>query len=330
MDIKTSYMGMPLNSPFIVAASPISAEIDNIKLAEDSGASAIVLYSLFEEQIRQEQKDLFYKAHDGDYISAEVKSFFPEPVEFKVGPEGYLELIRKAKEAVKIPIIASLNGTTVGGWTEYAEKMQQAGADAIELNQYNIPTQFGFSSEKIEETYLEVLRVVKNSVRIPIAVKLSPFFTNIANLSRRLDDEGADALVLFNRFYQPDIDLENLEVKPHIEFSSSFSNRLPLTWIAILKGRIAADISATTGIHTAKDVIKMLLAGANAVQLCSVLLKNGVEHIKVIQRDMLKWMEEKEYNSVHQMIGAISQRKLKDPAAYERIQYMKTISSYKY
>ncbi|TAL69121.1 MAG: dihydroorotate dehydrogenase-like protein [Bacteroidetes bacterium] len=329
MDITTKYLGMELRSPLVVSASPLSENIDNIKKIEDSGAGAVVLYSLFEEQIVSEQKDLYYYSSLGD-ISPEAQSFFPEQSEYRLGPDEYLKHIRKAKESVKIPVIASLNGSTTGGWINFAKKMQEAGANAIELNIYYIPTELGLSGSDVEHTYIEILKSVKSAVKIPVAVKISPYFSNMANMAHQLDNAGADALVLFNRFYQPDIDLENLEVKPNIILSNASSARLPLRWIAILKGRIQADIAATSGIHSGTDAIKMLMAGANVSMLCSILLKNGIEYLKVIEKQMTDWLEQKEYESVNQLVGSMSQLRNADPSSFERAQYMKALSKYKF
>jgi dihydroorotate dehydrogenase (fumarate) len=328
MDLTTSYLGMELSSPLVVSASPLSEDIDNIKKMEDAGAGAVVLHSLFEEQIIREQKDLFYNTELG-YISPEIMSFYPDASEYRFNSTEYLDHIRKAKEAVKIPVIASLNGTTEGGWVNYAKKFQEAGADAIELNVYYIPTEMKLGNSEVEQTYINILKSVKKAVTVPVAIKLSPFFSSMANMAQRLDGEGADALVLFNRFYQPDIDLENLEVKPHIVLSHSVSSRLPMRWIAILKGRIKADLAATSGIHTGLDVIKMLMVGANVTMLCSVLLKNGIEHLNVIRKEITDWMEAKEYESVKQMTGSMSQLKNANPTAFERAQYMKALTTYK-
>lgn len=330
MDITTKYMRMKLRSPLVVSASPLSEDIGNIKKMEDAGAGAVVLYSLFEEQILLEQKEVFYHTTAGTYSFAEALTYFPEADEYKVGPDGYLELIRKAKEAVSIPIIASLNGSTNGGWIDYAKKMQEAGADAIELNIYYIPTDINLSSLEIENNYIEIVKHVKSAVSIPVAVKLSPFFTNMANLAKRIDDVGADALVLFNRFYQPDIDLDELEVKPQIQLSHSSAARLPMRWIAILKGRIRADLAATSGIQSADDVIKMLMAGANVTMMCSALFKNGIYHISQIEKEMIEWMTEKEYESVQQLQGSISQQNVADPSSFERAQYMKALTGYRF
>src|SRR5580704_3677279 len=268
IDLSTEYIGLKLRTPLVPSASPLSQEVSSIRRMEDAGASAVVLYSLFEEQLRQESVELDYRMSEGTESFAESLTFFPQPSEFRLGPEGYLDLIRKAKEAVKIPVIASLNGTTVGGWTQYARQIQQAGADALECNIYYIPTDPNLSSTQVEQTYIEILASVKSAVTIPVAVKISPFFSNLANMAKRLDAAGASGLVLFNRFYQPDIDLEELEIRPNVLLSTPQALRLPLTWIGMLYGRVKASLAATSGIHEAQDVIKLLMVGANATMLC--------------------------------------------------------------
>ncbi|MFC2131061.1 dihydroorotate dehydrogenase-like protein [Bacteroidota bacterium] len=330
MNIKTKYLGMELKSPLVVAASPVSEKIENIKKMEDAGAGAIVLYSLFQEQVAAEQIALHQSISSIEHLSAEAMSYFPEPHDYRVGPDGYLEHIKNAKAIVNIPIIASLNGSTPGGWTEYAKKMQEAGADAIELNLYKIPTDINISGEKIEQEYLDIVKSVCSSVSLPVAVKLSPYFSNMANMALRFKEAGANALVLFNRFYQPDIDLETLEVDPKVSLSHSGISRLAMTWIAILKGRIDVDFAATSGIHTGLDAIKMFMVGANVTMIASALLKNGIEHIRTIEKEMVEWMTEKEYESVEQMTGSMSQSKTPDPGAFERAQYMKALTNYKY
>jgi dihydroorotate dehydrogenase (fumarate) len=329
MDLKTKYLGMTLRSPIVVSASPLSEYTQNIKMMEDAGAGAVVLYSLFEEQIRIEQQELHYHTTMGTESFAESLSYFPEPEEYKVGPEEYLQHIQDAKEAVDIPIIASLNGSTIGGWTEYSKEMEKAGADAIELNVYYIPSDPTLSGSNVEQTYIDILRSVKAAVDIPVSIKLSPFFSNMANMAERLDDAGANGLVLFNRFYQPDIDLEEFEVTPNVQLSTSQAMRLPMRWIAILKDKIAADLAATSGVHTGIDVVKMLLVGANVTMLCSALLKHGIFHIQNVEKHLSEWMEQNEYNSVEEMIGAMSQQRTTDPSAFERAQYMKALTYYK-
>lgn len=329
MDLTTHYLGMKLKSPIVPSASPLSEEIGNIRKMEDAGAGAVVLYSLFEEQIAQESLDLDHFTTKGTESFAESLTYFPEPGEYRLGPEEYLNHIRKAKEAVKIPVIASLNGTSEGGWTDYAARMEEAGADALELNIYYIPTNPSLSAEKVENTYVEIVKSVRSTVRIPLAVKISPFFSNLAYTAGRLDRAGANALVLFNRFYQPDIDLDDLEVRSHVLLSTPQAMRLPLRWVAILHGRVKADLAATGGIHTAEDCLKMLMAGAKTTMLCSILLKKGIDQIREIEKGMRKWMEEHEYVSVEQMQGSMSQRSVADPAAFERAQYMRALAGYR-
>lgn len=329
MDLSTNYLGMKLRTPLVPSASPLSEEIDDIRRMEDAGASAVVLYSLFEEQLLLERYELNHHLTQGTESFAEAITYFPEPEEFHLGPEGYLDHIRKAKEAVDIPIVASLNGTSTGGWIDYASLMQKAGADALELNIYYIPTDPTLTGARVEQAYLDILDMVKSVVTIPVALKLSPFFSNLANMAKRLDDAGADGLVLFNRFYQPDIDLENLVVRPNVILSTPHALRLPLRWVAILYGRIQADLAATSGIHTAPDVIKMLMAGASVTMLCSALLRHGIGQIRVIEQGVREWMEEHEYESVGQMRGSMSQRRCANPSEFERAQYMRALQSYK-
>jgi dihydroorotate dehydrogenase (fumarate) len=328
MDLSTRYLGLTLRTPLMPSASPLSDKVGDIRRLEDAGASAIVLHSLFEEQLRLESWELDFFLTQGTESFPEALSYFPDMAEFTLGPEAYLEHIQRAKAAVDVPIIASLNGTSMGGWTEFAREIQQAGADALELNIYYIPTDFDLPGSMVESTYVEIVRAVKASVGIPVAVKLSPFFSNMANMARQIDDAGADALVLFNRFYQPDIDLENLEVKPHVLLSTPQAMRLPLTWIGILYGRIEADLAATSGIHNAQDVLKMLMAGANVTMMCSALFQQGIEAIRKIERDMREWMEVHEYESVRQMQGSLSQQHCPDPSAFERAQYMKALKNF--
>lgn len=327
MDLTTTYMGMTLRTPLVPSASPLSEDIDSIKRMEDAGAAAVVFYSLFEEQITSQRYALHHHLTYGTESFAEALTYFPEPPVFNLGPEGYLNHIRKAKEAVAIPIIASLNGTSLGGWIDYALQMQQAGADALELNVYYIPTAMNLSSDQVETTYLDILHAVKGVVTVPVALKLSPFFSNMAYMAQRLDAAGADALVLFNRFYQPDIDLETLEVEPHILFSTPQDLRLPMRWIAILYGRLQADLAATSGIHTATDVIKMLMAGARVTMMCSALLEHGIDHLRIVEQGMRDWMAQHEYTSVGQMQGSMSQQHCADPSAFERAQYMRALQS---
>jgi dihydroorotate dehydrogenase (fumarate) len=330
MDLRTTYLNMTLRTPLVVSAcAPLSEDIDNIKRLEDAGASAVVLHSLFEEQLRQETRELDHFLTQGTDSFAEALSYFPEPARFHLGPEAYLNHIRKAKQAVDIPIIASLNGASTGGWIEFAMQIEQAGANGLELNIYHIPTDRNLSGAAIEQTYIDIVKAVKSAVTIPVAVKLSPFFSNMANMAKQLDDAGADGLVLFNRFYQPDIDLEELEVRPSIILSTPQALRLPMRWIAILFGRIDADLAATSGIHQAPDVLKMLMAGADVTMLCSTILAHGIGHIRVIEKEMSAWMEEHWYDSVEQLKGSLSQMRCPDPSAFERAQYVRALTTYK-
>lgn len=330
MDLTTTYMGLTLRSPLVPsAAAPLTENVANVKRMEDAGAGAIVLHSLFEEQIRQERYELHHHLTYGTESFAEALTYFPEPEIFHVGVEEYLNHIRMAKQMVDIPIIASLNGSTVGGWIDYAQQIEQAGADALELNIYYVPTDMSMTGAEVEQNYIDILRAVKSAVQIPVAVKLSPFFSNMANMAKRLTEAGANGLVLFNRFYQPDINLEMLEVEPNVLLSTPQAMRLPMRWIAILYGRINASLAATSGIHKAPDVLKMLMAGASVTMLCSVLLRHGIEHIRVIEQEMREWMEVREYESVKQMQGSMSQQNCPDKSAFERVQYMRAIQSYK-
>lgn len=328
MDLATKYLGLTLRTPLVPAASPLSTEIDNLKRMEDAGAAAVVLDSLFEEQLRQDRYELHHHLEHGTFSYPEALTYFPEPDRFNLGPEEYLKHIARAKTSVKIPIIASLNGSSTGGWTQYAKAIQQAGADALELNIYYIPTDPNLTGAQVEQTYLDILRAVRSEISIPVAVKLSPFFSNFANMARRLDEAGANGLVLFNRFYQPDIDLETLEVRPNILLSTPMAMRVPLRWIALLYDRVRASLAATSGVHRASDVLKMLMAGADVTMLCSVLIRHGIKQISVIERDLSVWLEEHEYASVQQLRGSLSQKNCADPSAFERAQYMRAISSY--
>lgn len=329
MDLTTKYLGLDLRSPLVPAASPLSIEVDNLKQMEDAGAGAVVLESLFEEQLRADRAELAESLEQGTESFAEALTYFPEPLEFKLGPETYLEHIAAAKRTLKIPVIASLNGSTLGGWTDYARQIQGAGADALELNIYAIPTDPDTTAAEVEDTYVKIVQSVKEQLTIPVAVKVSPFFTNFANVAKRLDAAGADALVLFNRFYQPDIDLQNLEVVPNILLSTPMAMRLPLRWIAILYGRVKADLAATSGVHRATDALKMLMAGAAVTTMASALLRHGIKHLATVESEIRQWMEEHEYESVAQMRGSMSQQSCPDPSSFERAQYMKAISSFK-
>jgi dihydroorotate dehydrogenase (fumarate) len=327
MDLSTTYLGMKLRTPLVPSASPLSEDPDNIKRMEDAGASAIVFHSLFEEQIRASS----YEPHEGlpraRQPYPEALSYFPEDARFEVTHEDYLAHIAQAKKEVKVPIIGSINGSTFGSWLTYAKQIEQAGADALELNIYSLPTDPAISADEIETGYLTILASVKAQLKIPVAVKLSPYFTNLSQFARRLEDTGADGLVLFNRFYQPDIELETREVFPRVVLSTPTAMRLPLRWIAILRGHIRASLAGTSGIHRATDALKMLMAGADVTMLCSALLARGIEHIGVVEREMREWMEQHGYDSVEQLKGCMSQEKCPDPAAFERAQYMRGVST---
>ncbi len=327
IDLKTTYLGLQLRTPLVASASPLSQEIGGIRQLEAAGASAVVLYSLFEEQLRQESLELEHHLEEGTNSFAEAASFFPQPDEFRMGPEGYLNHIYQAKKAVSVPIIASLNCTSTGGWTQYAKLIEQAGADALECNIYSIPTDPDLASSAVEQQYLDILKAVKSVVTIPVAVKLSPFFSNMANMAKRFDEAGANGLVLFNRFYQPDINLDELDIQPNVLLSTPQALRLPLTWIGILYGRIHASLAATSGVHGPEDVVKLLMVGADVTMLCSTLLRNGINHLRHIEAGVLEWMEKHEYESVQQMKGSMSQIHSPNPSAFERAQYMKAVKS---
>jgi dihydroorotate dehydrogenase (fumarate) len=328
MNLKTTYLGLSLRSPLVASASPLSEKIDNIKRLEDAGAGAVVLYSLFEEQLRQERLSLYYHLTQNTESHAEALTYFPEPKEFRTDSQGYLEHIRQAKAAVDIPIIASLNGTTLWSWAKFAQQIEQAGADALELNLYSLPTDVDLPGMEVEQNDLAIVSTVCDAVKIPVAIKLSPFFSNMANMAKRFSTVGARGLVLFNRFYQPDIDLETLEVRPNVILSTPEAGRLPLRWIAILYGRIDVDFAATSGVHSGEDAVKLILAGANVTMMASALLKHGIAHLSTVERELSEWMELNEYESVAQMRGALSQIHCADPTAFERAQYMRALINY--
>jgi len=327
-DLSTTYLGLTLKNPLVVSASPLSEDVANIRRMEDAGAAAVVLHSLFEEQISLESHELDRYLSYGTESFAESLTYFPEMRTYNLGPEGYLEHVRRAKAAVKIPVIGSLNGVSTGGWIKYARKIQEAGADALELNLYFIPTDPKMTGAQVEQMYVNLVRDVKASVGIPVAVKLNHFFSAMANMAQCLDEAGADALVLFNRFYQPDFDLENLEVVHSLTLSSSYEVLLRLHWVAILYGHIRADLAITGGIHTAQDVLKAMMAGARVAMMTSALLKHGIDHLARVRADVVAWMEEHEYTSIRQMQGSMSYRSVANPSAFERANYMKVLSSY--
>ncbi len=330
-DLSTTYLGLNLSSPLVPSASPLSRSLDNIKRMEDAGAAAVVFYSLFEEQINHESQELDFYLSRGTQSFAEALTYFPEPREFTLTPDQYLEHVRKAKAAVSVPIIASLNGVSSGGWIKYARKIEEAGADALELNMYFVPTDADTRSDVLEDMYVDLLVDVQRTVKIPVAVKLSPFFTSLPHTAQRLVRAGARGLVLFNRFYQPDFDLEALEVVVRPELSTLHTPqalRLPLRWIAILYNRLPVDFALTSGVHTAEDAIKGVMAGASITMMASELLKNGIGRLTAIKADMQRWLEEHEYESVTQMRGSMSQKSVAFPAAFERAHYMRALTGY--
>ncbi len=328
MDLRTTYMGIELKHPIVASASPLSEKLDNIKRMEDAGAAAVVMFSLFEEQIKHEIAAIEHLITSGAESYAESLSYFPDFADYETGPDEYLNLLRKATEAVDIPVIGSLNGITNEGWVNTARMMQDAGASAIELNTFYIPAHLYMTGREVEQRYIDVLKAVKESVTIPVALKLSPFFSAIGNMARQFDEAGADALVLFNRFYQPDFDLDRMEVVPDLELSTPSEIRLPLLWIAVLYGRINASIAATRGVHSPVEVIKYLLAGADVVMTTSGLLRYGIGFLTTLVDGLQAWMEEKQYSSVAQMRGSMSQANCLDPSAFERANYIKILESY--
>jgi dihydroorotate dehydrogenase (fumarate) len=330
IDLTTTYLGLKLKNPLVASASPLSEKVENVRKLEDAGIAAVVMYSLFEEQIIHESLELDHYLSYGEEISNEVTSYYPQVGKYTLKAEAYIEQLAKIKKAVKIPVIGSLNGVSTGGWISYARKIEEAGADAIELNLYYLPTNPELTSNELEATYVTLVHDICNSINIPVAVKLSPFFTTIPNMAMRLTTAGAKGLVLFNRFYQPDFDLENLEVVPNLILSSSQDLRLPLRWIAILYSHVQADLALTSGIHAAEDVLKATMAGASVTMMTSELLQKGIDRVPVILADIEKWMVDHEYKSIEQMKGSMSQQNVKEPAAFERANYMKVLNSFKF
>ncbi|NCO43243.1 MAG: dihydroorotate dehydrogenase [Armatimonadetes bacterium CG_4_10_14_3_um_filter_66_18] len=328
MDLSTTYMGLQLKNPVVLSASPLSKELDTIMKLEDAGAAGVVLYSVFEEQIEADADALDHYLTRGAESYQEAISYFPQIGEYRRGPDEYVAHVAKAKEAVDIPIIGSLNGVATGGWVDYAKKIQEAGADALELNVYFVATDPNLSSAVVEDLHVDILKAVKAAVTIPVAVKIGPFFSSMSNMAKKLDDAGADALVLFNRFYQPDIDLANLEVKPDLKLSTSDELRLPLRWIAILAGNVQCSLAATTGVHTAEDVLKLTMAGADVTMMCSAVLHHGIARVTEVIDGVTKFLEAKDYASLAQARGSLSQQSCAEPAAFERANYMKALNSY--
>lgn len=327
IDLTTDYLGLKLRSPLVPSASTLADDLDKLKKLEDAGASAVVLHSMFEEQIRRDRDELFERTEQGTESFAEALTYFPEISDGGLKPDERLEQIGKAKKALKIPVIASLNGSSLGGWIDYAQKIEQAGADALELNIYTIPTDLDEPGTKVEDTAVEIVRAVRKVVKIPLGVKCSPFYSNMANMAQRFVNAGANGLVLFNRFYQPDVDLENLDIRPKVLWSTPQAARLPLTWIGILYGRLKTDFAATSGVHTGRDALKMLMVGANVTMIASALYRHGIKHLPLMEREMLEWMEKNEYESVKQLRGSLSQINCPDPSAFERAHYMRALQT---
>jgi dihydroorotate dehydrogenase (fumarate) len=327
-DLTTEYLGLSLGGPIVASSSPLTGNLDDLRRLEDAGAAAVVLPSLFEEQLEAESLAVHHLLETGAESHGEATDYFPELEDYDLGPDSYLDLVRRAKEALAIPVIASLNGTSTGGWVRYARQLEDAGADALELNLYLVAADPALDGAAIEARERTLVAAVREAVRLPLAVKLSPFFTALAHSTRELAAAGADGLVLFNRFYQPDLDLDSLSVTPRLVLSSRDELRLPLRWIAILRGRVRASLAATTGIHEAEDVLKVLLAGADVAMMASALLHHGPDHLARVKRGVSEWMEEREYASVRQLCGSASQGHVDDPDAFERANYMQTLHSW--
>jgi dihydroorotate dehydrogenase (fumarate) len=328
-DLSTTYLGLELKNPVVASASPLSKKVENAKKLEEAGVSAIVMYSLFEEQIIHESLELDHYLTRGTHSFAEALTYLPDIGTYNMGPDKYLDHLAAVKMAVNVPVIGSLNGVSKGGWIRYARLMQEAGADAVELNMYYLPADLDLSGQELEDNYVELVAEVKAGLSIPLAVKLSPFITSLPNFARRLVTAGADGLVLFNRFYQPDFDLEELEVVRTLELSDSRDLLLPLRWISILYGKIDADLALTSGVHTAQDVLKSMMAGARVTMLTSAILQDGYEIIPAILTDLQAWMESYEYKSIKQMQGSMSQQSVTEPAAFERSNYIRILNEFR-
>lgn len=328
VDLSTSYAGLTLKNPLVVSASPLTKEIGNLRQMEDAGTAAIVLHSLFEEQINIESNELDSHLWNSTDVSAEASSYYPDMDNYNMGPEAYLEHIRKAKQAVSVPIFGSLNGVSEGGWVGSAKLMEEAGADGIELNIYFLATNAKENSTAVEDRYVQLVRAVKAQLKVPLTVKIGPYFSSMTHFAKRLEEAGADGLVLFNRFYQPDFDLETMEVVPRLELSRSSELTLRLHWTAILYSHINADIAITGGVHTCADILKSMMAGARVVMTTSALLEGGIDVLKPMLADVKNWMEKHEYESIRQMQGSMSQMNVPNPAAFNRTNYMKVLSNY--
>ena len=328
IDLSTRYLGLALGNPLVASASPLMEDLDNIRKLEDAGVAAVVLHSLFEEQIELESHHLDRYLLHGTESYAESLSYFPDLDRYHLGPDGYLEHIRRAKAAVGIPVIASLNGVSTGGWIAYAKEIERAGADALELNVFYVPTDPALTAADVEQMYVDLVRDVRREVAIPLAVKLGHSFTAVANLAQRLEGVGADALVLFNRFYLPDFDLERLEVAPRLTLSSPHELLVRLHWVAILFGRTTLDLAVTGGVHGAEDVLKAMMAGARVAMMTSALLRHGIPHAARVKTALLDWMQAHEYGSIAEMQGSLSYRSVAEPSAFERANYMKVLNGY--
>ena len=328
-DLSTTYLGLRLKNPIVASASPLSKKIDRAKKLDEAGIGAIVMYSLFEEQIIHESLELDHYLNRGTESFPEALSYLPDGGMYGVSPEKYLNQVGGLKKAVDVPVIGSLNGVSKGGWTSYARRIQDAGADALELNLYYIPTDLEVSSNDIEDMQVELVADVKSAITIPLAVKISPFVTSIPNFVKRLVDAGADGLVLFNRFYQPDFDLEDLEILHSLDLSTPAELRLPLRWISILSGKVNTDFALTSGVHSHTDVVKAMMAGAKVAMMASGLLHNGEQSVTPLLSDLEVWLKDHEYESIEQMQGSMSQKSVKEPAAFERANYMKVLGSFR-
>lgn len=327
-DCSTTYMGLTLSSPLVASSSPLTGEMDSLRRLEEEGVGAVVLPSLLEEQVKHEAEELDFYLHYGTERFAESLSYFPDVGEYRMGASGYMDFVAKTKDVLDIPVIASLNGVSLRRWSDYAYQAEQAGADGIEINVYFLPTQKDVSSQDVEKVYLEALQAMKQAVSIPVAMKLSPYFSSLPNLVSQLDQAGADALVLFNRFYEPQINPDTLEINPTLALSRSSDNRLSQRWIAILSSQVRASLAASNGVHTGSDVAKMILAGADVTMLCSALLIHGVNHLNVIREELWNIMETHGYDSLCQMKGAMNHQHCSEPSAYERANYIKSLQAY--
>jgi dihydroorotate dehydrogenase (fumarate) len=328
-DLTTQYLGLTLRSPLVASASPATGEVERIRRLADAGIAAVVLPSLFEEQMIHDELELEYRLEAGAECSAEAIGYFPELDTYNTGPDRYLHLVELAKDAVSIPVFASLNAVSAGSWVRYAHLVQSAGADALELNLYQVAADAGVTAVEIERRLLDLVREVRSAIDIPLAVKIGPFYSAVAHFATELVDAGADGLVLFNRFYQPDLDLDTLAVTPHLTLSTSAELRLPLRWIGILSGNVRASLAATTGIHTGRDVVKALLVGADVAMMASALLEHGAAHVRAVEAELVSWMEAGEYTSVAQLRGSVSHGSVPDPSAFERLGYLRTLATWR-